>query len=142
MLSPSKVKRIIELRAEGRTYLLIASTLRITRGTVAGVLRRTKPKETPMTEPPEPVLGSTTQDMPAAPTLVWSAKGLLDLKPGECRYSTSTADDEDGYAVFLFCADPAVGGKPYCAFHASLCSAPARAPTTGHPASFQLPRLR
>jgi hypothetical protein len=37
-------------------------------------------------------------------TLAWHAKSILELRPNQCRYSTTTTDDEDGYPVHMFVA--------------------------------------
>jgi hypothetical protein len=127
MISPRKLKRVIALKAEGRTQLSIAGQLHLTVGTVAGIVQRErnkiKPRETNM-------IGITTitDASITAPTLVWNAISLLDLKPSQCRYSTSTADDADGYPLHLFCGKQAMAGRPYCAQHVALTSVGLRPP--------------
>jgi hypothetical protein len=70
--------------------------------------------------PPLPPVKAQPTPLPpqrVEPALVWHAKSIIDLKPDECKFSVATIYTEGGGEQFLFCAEPAVSGRPYCEAH-------------------------
>jgi hypothetical protein len=133
------------IRREGQTFQQIADALGLTRGAVAGIVRRfpNARKSQTKQEKAKPMNDTTTEEVAAdtsstpnvEPTLVWSALEIIHLPPNGCKYPVA----QDDFGTHLFCSDPAVGGKPYCAVHVALCNSPVRAPSSR---PLVLPRLR
>jgi hypothetical protein len=67
-----------------------------------------------------PVSIETTPGIPSFSTLHGdqSMKSLAQLRAGDCRFIEGEPDAEDGA---LFCAEPAIDGRSYCAEHLSIC---------------------
>jgi len=55
-------------------------------------------------------------------------KTFAELAVGECRFvvDDATAPNERPSSAFLFCAEPTISGRPYCAEHCRIAYEPRR----------------
>lgn len=106
-----EIGRLRELYAQGYSFGAIGAKLKKTRNAVAGMCSRlnlSRPvfvKKKPPIKEPKPKREKVAVETPKT-----NYKTLLELEHHDCRWPIGDAD-------FVFCAEPVVEGRPYCAKH-------------------------
>lgn len=104
----SELRAVAELLAEGLSYSQIGEALSITKNKAIGIVSTARKKTAGL---PEDIVAIISP----ADLLV----GLLDLKPGCCRYVVGEHESKGA----IFCAEPTFK-RSYCSAHFELCYRP------------------